>query len=72
MGVDRPLVGLEGDAVDRVQELAAGEDPARLAHQGGQELNSVGVRSTGRPPTVTAGGKVDLDVGDPHHLWPRR
>ena len=28
MRVDRPLVGVEGDAVERVEELGAGEDPA--------------------------------------------
>ena len=30
--------------------------------------NSVGVSSTGRPPTATRMGQVDLDVGDPEHL----
>src|SRR5215210_1177199 len=38
VGVDRPLVGLEGDPVDRVQELAAGEDATGLTYHRGQEL----------------------------------
>ena len=71
VGVDRPLVGLEGDAVDRVQELAAGEHPARLADHGGQELE-LGRGELDRPAADRDphAGKVDLDVGDPRHLRP--
>ena len=69
MGVDRPLVGLEGDAVDRVQELAAGEHPARLADHGRQELE-LGRGELDRPAADRDphAGQVDLDVGDPQHL----
>ena len=35
--VDRPLVRLEGDAVDGVEQLRAGEDAARLAGHRGQQ-----------------------------------
>ena len=38
MRVDRALVGLDRDAVDGVQELRAGEDPAGLPDERGEEL----------------------------------
>src|SRR5438876_3686960 len=38
MRVDRALVGLEGDAVDRVEELRAREHAARRARERREEL----------------------------------
>ena len=38
MGVDRPLVRLERDTVDRVEQLRTREDPTRLAGHRRQEL----------------------------------
>ena len=37
MGVDRPLVGLERDTVDRVEQLGPGEDPPRLTRHRRQD-----------------------------------
>src|SRR5712692_5510985 len=38
VGVDRALVGLESDASHGVQQLRAGEHPARLARHRGSDL----------------------------------
>ena len=38
VGIDGPLVGLDGHSVHRVQELPAGEDPAGLSDQRDQQL----------------------------------
>src|SRR5882672_10063948 len=38
VGVNRPLIRLEGDAADSVQELSACEHPARLARHRRHEL----------------------------------
>src|SRR5262245_39386999 len=55
VGVDRPLVRLEGDAVDRVEELGPGEDPAGLRRERRQQLE-------------LRGGEIDRTTGDvdPH------
>ena len=68
VAVDRPLVRLEAEAVDRVEELAAGEDPARLARQRREEVElgrrqrhgaarrrrpDGGARSTSRSPATS-------------------
>ena len=38
VAVDRPLVRLQAEAVDGIEQLAPGEDAARLAGQRRQEL----------------------------------
>src|SRR6266508_1898966 len=71
VGVDRPLVGLERDPVHRVEELAAGEDAARLAHQHRQELE-LGRRQLDRLAADRDAhpGDVHLDAGHAQHLRP--
>src|SRR6266508_333607 len=71
MGVNRPLVGLERDAVDRVQELATGEHAARLAHQRRKELE-LGRGQLDRPAgdRDAHAADVDLDIGHPEDLRP--
>ena len=65
MGVDRPLVRLEGDPVDGVEELRPGEHPSRLAGHGGEELELGG----GEVHALTAHGhehpsQVELEIAD--------
>ena len=69
MSVDRTLVGLERDAVDRVEQLRAREDASRLAREGGQESE------LGRSQVYGPAGdrhahprKVELDVADADEL----
>ncbi len=49
MRVDRPLVRLEGDATERVEELGPGEDPARAGRERGQQPE-LGRGEVDRPP----------------------
>ena len=65
MGVDRPLVRLERDAVDRVKQLRAREDPARRSSQVAR------IAELGRGQLHPAAGgshahprQVELDVTD--------
>src|SRR4029079_9829275 len=58
VGVDRPLVRLERDPVDGVEQLGAGEDPAGL---GGERREELELR--GRQLDRAAGG-VDSTHGD--------
>ena len=69
MGVDRPLVRLERDALDGGQELRAGEDPPRLPRELEQQPE-LGRRELDAP----AGDRrehardVELDVAGAHEL----
>jgi hypothetical protein len=69
VGVDGPLEGLEGDAVDRVKELAPGQDAPGLAREGEQELE-LGRREV--DPTAADGHPqpryVQLQVADADHV----
>ena len=82
VGVDRPLVRLEGHAVDRVEQLRAREDAPGLARQrrqqlelGGGQLDSRGRRrsaacaavSSSRSPARTSSASACAAVGSPQH-----
>ena len=69
MGVDRALVRLEGDAVDGVEELRPGEDPAGLAGERGEE-RELGRRQVDRPAGEVGPHPrhVERQVAGPDHL----
>ena len=45
MGVDGSLVRFKGNAMDRLEQLSAGEDPARLASEGMKEIEFGGSKN---------------------------
>ena len=53
--VDGALVGLEGHAVQRVQQLGAGENPTRRAGEGREERELAGGERTGSTPAGSRG-----------------
>ena len=59
VGVDRPLVRLERDAVDGVEELGPGEDPAGLGGERREELElgRVSARPAGRRRRPASGAR---------------
>src|SRR5213592_2089459 len=68
--VDGPLVGFEGHAVNRVEQLAASEHPAGLADERGQELELRRSEIDGAladPDPYPL--QIDLDVGSAKNLW---
>jgi hypothetical protein len=65
VGVDRTLVGFEGDAVQHVEELSPREDPPRLSCHRGQQLELAG-RQFHRPAvdSHSHSRNIDLQIRD--------